>query len=373
MDSARFRNAVTINGRSWPFTERITTTVGDTVRWRVVNATISQHSMHLHGFNYRVVALMDSAFAPRERRMVVTQSMKPFTTMSMEWVPQRAGHWLYHCHLGFHVVPDTRLDPIDGDADHMSGDVSRHMAGLVMGIEVRPGRRTQRERREGARQLHLYVQEGAKRGRAPRALGYVLRRGAAPARDSLEIPGTPLILTRGQPTDITVINRLAEPTSVHWHGIELESYSDGVAGWSGAMNRLAPSIAPGNSFVAHLTLPRAGTFIYHTHLNDVIQLTSGLYGAMVVLEPGARFDPATDHIFVVGWDGPEDPPHLLVDGDSTPPPLVLAAGRHHRVRFVTIGVVGGEVFRPFSRDRAPALACHCQGRRGARNGAPAGG
>jgi FtsP/CotA-like multicopper oxidase with cupredoxin domain len=131
---------------------------------------------------------------------------------------------------------------------------------------------------------------------------------------------------------------------VHWHGIELESFSDGVAGWSGAMQRLAPTIAPRDSFTAHLTLPRAGTFIYHTHLNDVEQLTSGLYGAIIVLEPGAKFDATTDHLFVVGWDGDADPLHLLVNGDSTPPPLVLKPGVHHRLRFVFIGAVGGEQF-----------------------------
>lgn len=172
----------------------------------------------------------------------------------------------------------------------------------------------------------------------------MLQHQAPPAPDSVEIPGTALILTRGQPTDITVVNHLSEPTAVHWHGIELESYSDGVAGWSGGMNRLAPAIAAGDSFTAHLTLPRAGTFIYHTHLNDIEQLTSGMYGAIVVLEPGQQYDARTDHLFVVGWDGAEDPPRLLVNGDSLPPPRFLEAGVHHRLRFVFIGAVGGETF-----------------------------
>src|SRR4029077_15816230 len=50
-----------------------------------------------------------------------------------------------------------------------------------------------------------------------------------------ELPpvGNPLVLTRGEPAEIKVVNRLKEPTTVHWHGIELESYYDGVPGWSG--------------------------------------------------------------------------------------------------------------------------------------------
>jgi FtsP/CotA-like multicopper oxidase with cupredoxin domain len=183
-------------------------------------------------------------------------------------------------------------------------------------------------------------------------MGYVLQRGAVPPSDSIQVPGPTLVLTRGRPTDITVVNRLKEPTAVHWHGIELESYSDGVAGWSGMSRRVAPSIAPGDSFVARLTLPRAGTFIYHTHLGDLAQLTAGLYGAIVVLEPGARFDPRTDHVVVAGWDGDVRPRRLVVNGDSLPPPLELAAGQRHRFRLVNIGAAG---FVRFSLRRDTSL------------------
>ena len=218
------------------------------------------------------------------------------------------------------------------------------MAGLIMGIAVRSRPGDREPPRGKARRLHLFVQEGIQRGRAPRTLGAVLQRGPRPpAADSVEIPGSALMLTRGQPTDVVVVNRMKEPTAIHWHGIELESYSDGVAGWSGAGEHLAPSIMPGDSFTARLTLPRAGTFIYHTHLNDIEQLTSGIYGAIVVLEPGQRFDNRRDHLFITGWDGEiraPTLPHLLVNGDSLPGPLVLAAGVAHRLRFVNIGPAG---------------------------------
>ena len=39
-----------INGRSWPTTEKLKATVGDTLRWRVINANNDFHPMHLHGF-----------------------------------------------------------------------------------------------------------------------------------------------------------------------------------------------------------------------------------------------------------------------------------------------------------------------------------
>ena len=345
LDSVTYGNALTINGLSWPATERIRTTTGDSLHWRVINTSGRGHPMHLHGFYFRLGSRgngrADTLYAPQAQPLLVTESMRPFTTFTMAWSPDRPGQWLFHCHIGFHVLPDARLDPPPADSpDRMAHDPGRHMAGLVLGIEVaaRPG--AEPESRGSARRLRLLVQEGTPRGRSPRALGFVLQRGAVPAADSIEIPGSPLILTRGQPTDIVVVNRLREGAAIHWHGIELESYSDGVPGWSGSAGRLAPSIMPGDSFVARLTLPRAGTFIYHTHLNDLAQLTSGLYGGMVVLEPGERYDPAVDHLFVAGWDGPDEPPHLLVNGDSLPAPLTIAARATHRFRFVNIGPAG---------------------------------
>jgi FtsP/CotA-like multicopper oxidase with cupredoxin domain len=262
------------------------------------------------------------------------------------------------------VVPDTRLDPPPPQShDRMAHDPTVHMAGLVLGIVVHPAPGAVEPARGKSRRLHLFVQEGARRGRAPRALGYVLQRGPrAPAPDSVGTGSSLLVLTRNEPTDIVVVNRLPEPAAIHWHGIELESYSDGVAGWSGSGSHLAPSIQPGDSFVAHLTLPRAGTFIYHTHMNDVEQLTSGLYGGIVVLEPGRRFDPRHDHVYVAGWDS-ETMTHLLVNGDSLVAPLELSAGVPHRFRFVNIGVAAAF---PFAIYRDTSLL---QWRKLARDGA----
>ncbi len=348
VDSVTYRNALTINGRGWPYTERLSATIGDTLRWRIVNASSRVHPMHLHGFYFKIrsrgTGRIDSTFTNRNAEDVVTELINPYSTMGMEWIAARDGRWLFHCHLSFHVTADARYESGVAHADHISGDMMRHMAGLVLGIDVNRSPGTRAEPRTNPRAMRLLVQEAPQRTRAKRALGFVLQRGAQPARDSVVLPGTTLVLTRGQPTDITVVNHLAEPTSVHWHGIELESFSDGVAGWSGDKSRMARVIAPNDSFTARLTLRRAGTFIYHTHLNDLEQLTSGMYGGIVVLEPGQVFNPERDHLFVVGWDGPQDPPHLLVNGDSAPPPITLRAGVHHRLRFVFIGVVDGETF-----------------------------
>lgn len=353
LDSINYRNALAINGKSWPHTERISATVGDSVRWRIVNASIRPHPMHLHGFFYRIDALgdglRDTTFADSLRRLVVTQTLETGATMSMVWSPDRDGQWLFHCHLGFHVIPDTRLDASAATQHHdaLSGDAGTHMAGLVLGMDVRAPTGWKAPPRASVTSVKLHVTEGKRRARAERALGYVLQRGRqAPAADSLDKANPVLVMHRHRPVDVTVYNRLREPTAVHWHGIELESYSDGVAGWSGSAQNPAPLIAPGDSFVAHLTLARAGTFIYHTHLGDFEQMTSGLYGGLIVLPPGARYDSTRDHIFVAGWDGPDDPPHLMINGDSAAAvPVTYRANVPHRLRFVNIGVAAAMKIR----------------------------
>jgi manganese oxidase len=81
--------------------------------------------------------------------------------------------------------------------------------------------------------------------------------------------------------------------------------------------------------------------MYHSHANEMQQISSGLYGAIVVTEPGAPRDVAVDHLVVVSDGGPlvdffRDSPPVLVNGSTRPAPLVLAAGRPNRLRLVNV-------------------------------------
>jgi FtsP/CotA-like multicopper oxidase with cupredoxin domain len=137
--------------------------------------------------------------------------------------------------------------------------------------------------------------------------------------------------------EIAVENQLREATTVHWHGIELESYYDGVPGWGGNGRQITPPVRPSETFLARFTPPRAGTFIYHTHLNDYVQLSTGLYGPLIVVEPGERFDPDVDKIFVLsrgGTDNEKDP--FLINGTATPGVMYLLAGKRYRFRIIGI-------------------------------------
>lgn len=92
------------------------------------------------------------------------------------------------------------------------------------------------------------------------------------------VPGPTLRLRQGDPVSITVENRLAEPTTIHWHGIRLPIAMDGVPGIS------QPPIPPGGSFVYTFTPPDAGTFWYHPHADTLQQLGRGLAGTLIVEE-----------------------------------------------------------------------------------------
>jgi manganese oxidase len=330
-----------INGLSWPHTERLRYAVGDTVRWRWVNASFTRHPMHLHGFHFRTLAkgdgVTDTIYAPDRAPLAVTEFMEAGSTFRMEWVPTRGGHWLFHCHFLGHVVPWPERD--EAARAHDLHDVERHpidgMAGLVIGITVDEPTPAAADP-EPQQRLRLLAQERRVSGSDAVIRGFVLQSGDEPSPDSVVVPGPPLLLTRDQTTAITVVNRLPEPTTVHWHGMELESVYDGVAGWSRTGSRIAPLIAPGDSFVVYMTPPRAGTFIYHTHMDETDQLATGLYGPLLVLEPGERFDPERDHLFVIGEAVDDGERTLAINGRREPPPVTLTAGAAHRIRIINI-------------------------------------
>lgn len=354
VDSITHKEALAINGKSWPHTERISMTVGDSLRWRVLNSSIRPHPMHLHGFYFRITASGNGVSAqdiPADRQhLMVTDNFLPWSTRDITWSPDRPGNWLFHCHLTFHVIPEARLG-YSSASEHQthSPDPLVHMAGLVLGLNVAPKPGHVVEAGGERKQLDLHFNQGPARGRMPATFSYILQGGAtAPPADSVLIPGSPLFLTRGDRVDITVHNHTQQPGGVHWHGIELESWSDGVVGWSNRDTTMAPPIMPGGSFTAHMLLPRAGTFMYHTHMNDIEQVTGGAAGAMIVSEPGEPFDSRRDHVYLSLWHGLSAfaEQRLLINGDSlVSPDLVVAPGVQHRFRFINIGPAGVVQFR----------------------------
>lgn len=356
-----------VNGKEWPYTERLTYRAGDHVRWRWINVSTELHPMHLHGAYYNVVAVGDAeretAYGEDGARRVVTEALDYGATMSVDWVPETPGRWVFHCHLAPHFSPDNQMpmvtypdswgpDYASPPANHMAHDMagmagSAGMAGLVMGITVLPGSAAVAappRSAESRRQLELVVAPREHGAGNTAEFGYTLRENgqAQPAFGTMVNP--PIVLTQHQPVDITIVNHLKMPTAVHWHGIELDSYYDGVAGWGGNGRQMTPPVAPGGSFVAKFAPPRAGTFIYHTHWHDPSQLVKGLYGPLIVLPPGEKFDPDTDKIVLISIDGPDEKADaILVNGTSAPDPTTMRVGIRYRFRLINITSINPDV------------------------------
>jgi FtsP/CotA-like multicopper oxidase with cupredoxin domain len=117
---------------------------------------------------------------------------------------------------------------------------------------------------------------------------------------------------------------------------------DGVAGFSGHPGRIAPVIAPGDSFEARFTPPRSGTFIYHPHADEVRQQQGGLSGALLVVDDPAKFDPAHDLVMLLSTPRREaDGNQILLNGSLAPATLELRQGERYRFRIINI-----HTFRP---------------------------
>jgi FtsP/CotA-like multicopper oxidase with cupredoxin domain len=180
------------------------------------------------------------------------------------------------------------------------------------------------------------------------------------------VPGPTLEASVGDVLEIRLTNRLPEPTVVHWHGLRIPAAMDGT-------DTVQHPVQPGETFVYRYRVPDAGTFWYHSHFNETVQLERGLYGALVVRgQDEPELD--ADRIFVLddvelGKDGQVAPPGgwieshdgregsvRLVNGRQEPE-IRMAAGQVERWRFVNAASaryvrlsIGGRTFRILGTD-----------------------
>jgi manganese oxidase len=346
-----------INGLSWPHTERLEYALGDTIHWRVINASLVDHPMHLHGFYFDVIARgdtdADTLYAAGSRPSAVTEWMPELSSLRLRWVPDEPGNWLFHCHLIRHMGPmqrfaaDGALPPMEHDHD------MHHMAGLVLGVTVRPPPGWRADDSPAARRIDLWTGARPNVFDGRPALAFVAQRGEMPPpADSIAVPGTTLVLRRGEATQIVVHNRLDFPFSVHWHGLELRSAYDGVGHWSGEPGATRPPILPGESQSVFITPRRAGTFMYHIHGESGHELTQGMYGAFLVLERDEPGDLESDRAFVLSARGARLDATPVINGVAEHAPERFEPARAYRLRFMHISADDLKRIR-LLRDGAP--------------------
>jgi hypothetical protein len=96
-------------------------------------------------------------------------------------------------------------------------------------------------------------------------------------------PGPTIECVEGDKVRIFVTNKLPEHTTVHWHGMLLPSGMDGVGGLT------QPHIKPGETFVYEFVMKKSGTFMYHPHADEMVQMAMGMMGFFVVHPRDPKF------------------------------------------------------------------------------------
>jgi len=159
-------------------------------------------------------------------------------------------------------------------------------------------------------------------------------------------PGPTIEAVEGDRVRIYVTNRLPEPTTVHWHGLVLPNGMDGVAG----LNQRP--IPPGETYVYEFVVRHPGTYMYHSHYDEMTQIALGAVG-MFIVHPKKPRGPRVDRDFVLmshEWKlnaGARRPdPNAMSDfnvltfnGKAFPATVPLVVGRGERVR-IRLGNLG---------------------------------
>ena len=124
-------------------------------------------------------------------------------------------------------------------------------------------------------------------------------------------PGPTIEAVEGDRVRILVTNHLNEPTSVHWHGLILPNGMDGIAGLT------QKAIPPGDTFKYEFTLKQNGTYMYHPHSDEMVQIALGMMGFFII-HPKEAEEPKMDRdfaLFLHEWRIPM--------GASTPIPFEM--------------------------------------------------
>ena len=143
-----------------------------------------------------------------------------------------------------------------------------------------------------------------------------------------QIPGPLIDVTQGTRVVVQFHNAMDLPSAVHWHGLRLDSASDGAVGIS------QNAVAPGGTFTYRVRFPDAGIFWYHSHEREDIQQPLGLYGNIIVRPRSSRpLRANAERILAVG--------DMLL-ADSAPVPFGTTGPTHVLMgRFGNVMLVNG--------------------------------
>jgi FtsP/CotA-like multicopper oxidase with cupredoxin domain len=85
----------TINGESYPQTDRLEVRPGERIRLKLFNMSMADHPMHLHGHTFQVVAAGGRTVDGPRKDTLTVRHMEQY---EIQFVANNPGVWLFHCH-----------------------------------------------------------------------------------------------------------------------------------------------------------------------------------------------------------------------------------------------------------------------------------
>lgn len=144
------------------------------------------------------------------------------------------------------------------------------------------------------------------------------------------IPGPTLEFSDGEYAVIYVKNEMNVETSVHWHGLLLPNFMDGVPYLT------TPPIQPGTTFKYEFPIRQSGTYWYHSH--TMLQEQSGVFGSLLIRPKEKTLEYDQDLVLMLS-DWTNENPHSVLrnlkrgnewyqmrKGTATPLNKVIARG-----------------------------------------------
>jgi FtsP/CotA-like multicopper oxidase with cupredoxin domain len=127
-------NYFTMNGQPGPQIPPMAAKVGEKVRIRVTNLSMLAHPVHLHGHTFKVTELGAGFLPPYQHLPMNTVSVSAAEVRAFDFIADRPGKWLFHCHFTHHTMNDMHRTPLPSDPT-MAG-MNMDMGGMHTWIEV---------------------------------------------------------------------------------------------------------------------------------------------------------------------------------------------------------------------------------------------
>jgi len=122
-------NLWTWNSRAFPGIDTLNVRLGDKVRIRVGNLTMTNHPIHLHGHEFVVSGSDGGPWPLAARCPEVTTDVAVGQMRQLEFLADEEGDWAFHCHKSHHT-----MNPMGHSVPNLIGVDHRGLSGQIQRV-----------------------------------------------------------------------------------------------------------------------------------------------------------------------------------------------------------------------------------------------